>query len=294
MSHAADRPILVGGTGRSGSTIVGHLLDQHPDLMLTRPMEVRFITGNDGLADALSIAQKRPGGKKARAAAELAVLRIRERWFARAENVGLHTSISETQLIELCDRYLAGFDTYPLEATQELTRSIMRNVAAAIGASRWVDTTPANARKADKVESIYPDSMVIVVHRDGRDVAASFTHQSFGPDDVFDALTQWEQRMLRIHRAVANSRPERIVEVDLVDLVIRDRLHTLERICRAIDVPVAPQMVGWFDQNVTAQAAHGGRWRRDFDASTCERLDEAYATICERLIGAGVRIPPAE
>ena len=50
------RPVLVGGTGRSGSTIVGHLLDHHPALTLTRPMEVRFIAGTDGLADALAIA----------------------------------------------------------------------------------------------------------------------------------------------------------------------------------------------------------------------------------------------
>ena len=67
MSNA-ERPILVGGTGRSGSTIVGHLLDHHPDLTLTRPMEVRFITGNDGIADALAVAMRKPGSAKAEAA----------------------------------------------------------------------------------------------------------------------------------------------------------------------------------------------------------------------------------
>jgi len=62
-------PVFVGGTGRSGSTIVGDLLDHHPEITLTRPMEVRFITGNNGIADALGKAGK-PSGKKA---AELAV-----------------------------------------------------------------------------------------------------------------------------------------------------------------------------------------------------------------------------
>jgi hypothetical protein len=61
------RPVLVGGTGRSGSTIVGHLLDHHPELTLTRPMEVRFLAGNDGLADALAVALRRPGSPKAQA-----------------------------------------------------------------------------------------------------------------------------------------------------------------------------------------------------------------------------------
>lgn len=292
MSNA-ERPVLVGGTGRSGSTIVGHILDHHPDLTLTRPMEVRFITGNDGVVDALAVAQRKPGSDKARAAAQLAASRIMDRWFERAEDVGLHTSMSKQELTVLCDTYVNSFSEDPTAATRALTRSIMAKVAASIGADRWVDTTPANARKADKVETVYPESVVIVVNRDGRDVAASFTHQSFGPDDVFEALDQWEQRMLRIHKAVSNARPDRIVEVDLVDLVINDRLAALQRICRAIDVPLAPAMVDWFDANVTEQAAHGGRWRRDFDPETCDRLDRAYGDACERLTAAGVRIPPA-
>ena len=288
----SEQPILVGGTGRSGSTIVGHLLDHHPQLTLTRPMEVRFITGNDGLTDALTVGLRKPGSPKARAAAELAVDRIRNRWFRRAEHVGLHTSIGEDELAVLCGIYLDAFDAEPLEATRALVREVMSQVAANIGADRWVDTTPANARKADRVEPIYPESTVIIVHRDGRDVAASFTQQSFGPDDVFDALDQWEQRMLRIHRAVQSSRPDRIIEIDLVDLVDRDRSGSLARVCAAVGVEEDPAMVAWFQENVTASGAHHQRWRSDFEPDVCEQIDERYSAITERLREHGVRIPP--
>ena len=288
----SERPVLVGGTGRSGSTIVGHLLDHHRQLTLTRPMEVRFITGNDGLADAVTVGSRKPGSAKARAAAELAVDRMRNRWFRRAEHVGLHTSMTEDELGVLCGNYLDAFDAEPLQATRLLVREVMSRVAANIGAERWVDTTPANARKADRVEPIYPESTVIVVHRDGRDVAASFTQQNFGPDDVFEALDQWEQRMLRIHRAVQASRPDRILEIDLVDLVDRDRSGSLARLCAAIGVDEDPAMVSWFEENVTASGAHHGRWRSDFEPSVCEQIDERYSAITERLEGDGVRIPP--
>lgn len=290
----AERPVLVGGTGRSGSTIVGHLLNHHPELTLTRPMEVRFITGNDGVADALAVARKKPGSDEARSAAELAVSRILERWFERAPTVGLHTAMDKAELAQLCDEYLVAHQDDPLHAAQQLTRSIMAQVAESCGAERWVDTTPANARKADKVEAIYPQSVVVIVHRDGRDVAASFAHQSFGPDNVFEAMEVWEQRMLRIHRAVERSRADRIVQIDLVDLVHNARGETLARICQAIDVPVAPEMTAWFEANVTPEGAHGGRWRRDFDEQTGRELDEAYAAACERLRSSGVRIPPAQ
>ena len=103
-----SRPVLVGGTGRSGSTIVGDLLDHHPDLTLTRPMEVRFIAGNDGLADALALGLRRPGSPKSLAAADLAVDRLLTRWFERAPDVGLHTSMSREDVERWAHEYLVG------------------------------------------------------------------------------------------------------------------------------------------------------------------------------------------
>ena len=290
-NDAFASPVLVGGTGRSGSTIVGHLLDHHRSLTLTRPMEVRFITGNDGVADALAIAIKNPKSAKATQAAQLAADRIRFRWFERAENVGLHTSISQTLLEEWLEAYLASFSADPLAASQSLVHLVMAAVAESAGAQRWVDTTPANARKADKVEPIYPDSKVIVVTRDGRDVSASFVQQPFGPNDVFEALDQWEQRMLRAHRAAMNSRPGRVLTIELIDLVARAREETVQQICSFLDVDEDPLMLEWFNANVTANNAHVGRWRAQFDDSTAEQIDAYYEKICSRLVADGVEVP---
>lgn len=286
-----ERPVLVGGTGRSGSTIVGHLLDHHPDLTLTRPMEVRFITGNDGLADALAIATRKPGSEKAEAAAQLAVDRLLHRWFERAPEVGLHQSMTIEEVERWSHEYLVVMPTDPLAATRSLTRRIMERVAERLGAARLVDTTPANARKADRAEPIYPESSVVVVTRDGRDVAASFVSQSFGPDDVFAALDQWEQRMLRTHQAVAACRPGRVLTVPLMDLVVERRQESLQQLCDHVGVPVDAGMVAWFDANVTPEGAHPGRWRRDFDEATCQRIDDHYADACARLRDQGVDIP---
>lgn len=286
-----ERPVLVGGTGRSGSTIVGQLLDHHPDLTLTRPMEVRFIAGNDGLADALAVALRKPGSERAEAAAALAVDRLLNRWFERTPEVGLHQSASREEVERWAHEYLVDMPHDPVAATRELTNRIMGRIADRLGASRLVDTTPANARKADRLERIYPASVVVVVTRDGRDVAASFVSQSFGPDDVFEALAQWEQRMLRIHAAVAASRPDRVLTVELMDLVVHDRVGTLARLCAFLEVPVDAGMVAWFDANVTPDGAHPGRWREDFDAETCARIDDVYSGAVQRLRAAGVAIP---
>lgn len=282
-------PILVGGTGRSGSTVVGHLLDHHRDLVLTRPMEVRFIAGNNGFADALAVAMRGRKPAKAREAAELAVDRLKHRWYQRAAEVGLHTSISMERLGVLTKVYLEMVDHDPVEATQRLVMAIMIDVAP-VG-FRWIDTTPANARVADRLEMIYPQSKIIGVIRDGRDVAASFVQQVFGPDDIFDALEQWERRMRKMHLASLASRPGRVLILDLVDLVARDRQGTLQQLCDFLEIPVDPDMTTWFDLNVTEHAAHAGRWRHQFEGALAAQIDGVYRESVDRLRAEGVRIP---
>jgi hypothetical protein len=199
--------------------------------------------------------------------------------------------MSLDQVVAWSDSYLGEFDADPVGATRRLCGRILLPIAERLGASRLVDTTPANARKADRLEAIYPESRVVMVTRDGRDVSASFVSQSFGPDDVFVALDQWERRMLRSHAAALASRPERVLQFELMDLVVQDRAATLERLCAFLDVPVDDGMIEWFDQNVTSDGMHPGRWRRDFDDETCRRIDAHYAVACERLQTASVSIP---
>lgn len=282
-------PVFTGGTGRSGSTIVGHLLDHHPDLTLTRPMEVRFISGNDGVLDALHAARR--DARRGLATAHIAAERIRARWFYRAPEVGLHTSVSEEQITAWTQDYLDHFASDPAATSITLVERVMDAVCDSIGAQRWVDTTPANARKGDRLTWIYPQARVIAVVRDGRDVAASFVAQSFGPDDVFEALDQWEERMLRIHRSLTAAPAGTMMRIDLFDLVIAARDVTVTDMLGFVGLSESDAMRTWFDSHVTAASAHGGRWRTQFDAQTVRNIDARYRDICARLVDSGVMIP---
>ena len=287
MGSSSLNPVFVGGTGRSGSTIVGDLLDHHPAITVTIPMEVRFITGNNGIVDALAKAGK-PAGLKA---AELAVDRIHNRWFFRTENVGLHTSMSREFVTETTDRYLAHFENSPQHASQVLVYSIMEKVALGCDAERWVDTTPANARKANLITPIYPQQKVIVMVRDGRDVAASFVHQDFGPSDVFEAVALWEKRMIKSDQAVKRCAAGVVLTLDLQDLVVTERDASLDLILEHCELDDSLEMRDWFNARVTPDGAHAGRWRRDFDDSTCAVIDKVYSDSCERLRELGISIP---
>jgi hypothetical protein len=285
-------PVLVGGTGRSGSTILGQILGQHTDLMLTDPPEIRFLANDHGVAEALTRAGK-PWirRRRSRSTPQFCLERTKTLWFWRAAKIGLHTSITIEELDELGQAYLADFRRDPVKASQEFTFAIMRKVARDADGRRWVDTTPANARISEQIEPIYPESQVIAMIRDGRDVAASFVAQTFGPNEIFASLAQWEKRSLLIHQATLASRPGRCIVVDMLDLVDRERDATLTRICDFLNVPVDPGMKAWFDETVSAENAHVGRWRTQFDADTTKEIDRVYGEMVARLSDQGVQIP---
>jgi hypothetical protein len=65
-------PIFIGGTGRSGTTILGRLLGAHPDYE-TIPVEARFHSSPDGL----------PGVLGGSVTPEEFVHRVVEQWYYR-------------------------------------------------------------------------------------------------------------------------------------------------------------------------------------------------------------------
>jgi len=260
--------------------------------MLTDPPEIRFLANDHGVAEALTMARGSFRRRlRSKSEARLCLDRTKTLWFWRAAKIGLHTSITIEEVDALGQAYLAEFGKDPLAASQKFTYAIMAKVAANAEGRRWVDTTPANARISEQIEPIYPESQVIAMIRDGRDVAASFVEQNFGPNEIFASLRQWEQRTLLIHKATLASRPGRCIIVDMLDLVDRERESTLQRICDFLGVPVDPGMKAWFDETVNAENAHVGRWRTQFDSETTLEIDRVYGEMVEQLRDQGVQIP---
>lgn len=286
-----DRPVFVGGTGRSGTTIAGRLLGHHGDLRATNPRELRFIASKGGLADAYA----------GIVTPEQVVADLWEHWYVRVKpsgaTSGLFRRLDEEQMKQACADYIAGFAEDPFVASRHFAERIV-SAPPASGARRgrpvkprWVDTTPANARAADRVLALFPEGVVVHMMRDGRDVAASFVSKPFGPTDVFEALEAWRERMQDAHRAEMACPPGRFVRIDLHELSVTHRDETLSRLLEAIGAPPDERMLAWFNANVLPQQAHVGRWRRDYDDATARRLDARYEEICREFDAAGVPYP---
>jgi hypothetical protein len=285
IRDAPNDPIFVGGTGRSGTTIAGRLLGHHRDVGSTNPRELRFIASSGGLADAYS----------GRCTPETVAKNMFVHWFERVKPSGvvsgLYRRVSRDEMQALLDDYVSAFPSDPYAASRRFAETVISSRVKRDPEGRWVDTTPANARAADRVLALFPEGRVVHMMRDGRDVAASFVSKPFGPDEVFTGLDEWRARMIEAHEAEQRAPAGRVFRVDLEELAATRREESLDALLDFLSLADDRRMRDWFDKKVVAAQAHVGRWRKDYDDDTAHAIDERYAQIIAELDARGVPHP---
>jgi hypothetical protein len=280
-----EQAVLVGGTGRSGTTIAGRVLNNHPALALTSPAEVRFLTGREGILEALG--PLLPGGKLGDSDPEKFARRMRGlfyRWSkpSGAEE-GLHRSVDEAILDAAVTNYLEEVSADPVGASRRLIFAIIPSTLRSSAGSRWVDTTPSNVQSVRALHALLPEAKFVHMMRDGRDVAVSFASKRFGPGDPLEALEKWGERMLRSFAEESAVPAGMVIRVDLADWVGPDGIDSLRTVCDFLGADRNAGLENWFSANVTSDAMHGGRWRRDLTTETAEALDHRYRNWCDLL-----------
>ncbi len=141
-------PLFVGGTGRSGTTIVARILGADPGYHMI-PFEVRFLTDRGGLCD---LVEKRDGVQQVRLA-DAAPLERRRRRCGRAEarqrGAAAGGAGGAPGRASKTDR--AG-------AAARFVHRLLDPVATAAGASGWIEMTPGNVRVAPVLARCWPAS----------------------------------------------------------------------------------------------------------------------------------------
>lgn len=281
------QPVFVGGTGRSGTTIGGLLLDSFPGIRLTLPPEVRFISGTNGVLDVYETLVDGQTHDGRTAAPEKLRRNLHGPWFKRAKPSGfvggLHLSIDKPAMREATARYLDEIRDDPGGASRRLTETIINGQRQSGAPIRWVDSTPKNARRADALRAVFPDARVVHMTRDGRDVAMSFAAQSFGPADAPAALEAWFDRMSLALTAESLAPPGTVLRMPLMDLARHDRIPSLHRLGDFLGLDATADVIDWFNTEIDAERAHEGRWRRDAEPLLAAQLDERYQQMLAEL-----------
>jgi hypothetical protein len=286
--------LFTGGTGRSGTTILGVLLGKHPAIWATLPREMRILTDEGGLLDLVIGGTRyswlpRPIKRKA------FLGKIKGDWWLRVgpdgTPRGLHRGVDRTEFEVALKLFEDGAGPL-LKRSQALVSNLFDPPARRHGASMWVDTTPANAMHAHRILKLLPDARLIQVVRDGRDAASSVLTKNWGPNDPMKALEWWRNRMIWSHEGVSKAPAARVMTIRLEDLLIHERDSTYKQMLDFLGLEDHQEMSTFFNTTMSAENGHPGRWATDIPAAQRDAFAARYEEIWHELHGRGLVLSP--
>ncbi|HET6830508.1 MAG TPA: sulfotransferase [Solirubrobacterales bacterium] len=294
---AAERPtdpelLFVGGTGRSGTHVVSQLLSNHSHWARV-PIEARFHVNPQGFPDLLSgqvspdqfqRKLKRFWWRRIRAG-EVAPVVARRIAFGRKVR-GLHKIVARDRF----DAALAAFEVTvgtDLElACRNLFLDLLWPVATEAGKPGLIEMSCFTIAESPTLIRLFPDAKLIHTVRDGRDAGSSKVakrQKRSHPRDGSEGIRWWEGRLRRIEAGVRELPPGRVLTISLDELVDGDRDRIYGEILDHVGVEDEPAMREFFEQEMSASAAHRERWREGLDAEQQAALAREYEKTLDRL-----------
>lgn len=280
-------PVFIGGTGRSGTTLVARLLGYHPKAFVPK-WETQFLVAPKGLLSCLE------GGRAEDF--ELFSELMRGRWFQRLVSPGTPREYSAGLCEELS---IEQVEMALLRLKQELDRVPTGNNAVSFlsdlysdkihlsGSTLFGEKTPANLIFADRLQNNFPDMRFVHVIRDGRDVLSSILSRSFWPitgtllsppdsrftgEVTFESAVEYWPTVLRHGETALSAIPEnRIIQLRLEDLIDSPK-KTLTKLFDFLEI-------GWDDAVLQQpiRSSSVGRWKNDLTPSQAEMATREYA-----------------
>lgn len=310
--------LLIGGTGRSGTTIFRKVMECHPDIA-TVP-EWRILTDPGGIVEYLTVLRQGNPSMCDQAYRRLCLLlkdvphsaffsRVVSRFFPKLESLSPRrltwrystmsaekdlpgfSVIADDLLHALANffwhgqyaglqfgqhRHIAGI-MGDVESAESAFRKFLAKIAITAmqqqNRSRFMEKNTWSLLHFDVVSRLYPNGRLVHIHRDPRDVVASYTKQVWMPSDpVQSALVLkrlydlWWQARSQVHES-------RWMEIGLQELV-DDTENVLKRVCRFWEIEFDPCLL-----SVDLSRSNSGRWKKDLTPDEQEKVENILGEI---------------
>lgn len=216
------RPFFILGSGRSGTSLLSRMLNQHPNLAVPPESHLysmfhRWV----GCYGSLAAEQNR-----AKLAADIIATGPLQDWSPRLR----------------ADEVLAHIEGADFGAVVD---AVMRAWAAKQGKRRWGEKTPKHIRYWRQISADFPGSPVIHVVRDGRDVALSMIRARFGPKSIYSCANGWKEYLEQMEDVKNKQPPELFFEVSYEDM-LENTERVLKEVCDFLGESYTPEMLAYY------------------------------------------------
>lgn len=306
-SKIENKYLFIGGTGRSGTNITRKIFAEHP-LVASFPFEYRFIIDPDGVIDfylSMSYAWSpyMTDVKIKRLQFFLENLSVRNtkkvnykdwelaEWFPHYKR-NIDTLIGELKTFDydgfwpgaIGDResYQISFSEYKSRETlaEIIGRFLKNNIDEFMAINKkhfFVEDNTWNILFAKELFELMPESKMLHVIRDPRDVIASFMEQTWCPDDFNAALKMYKSIISRWFN-VENSLPHNFYKlIKLEDLVINPKAK-IEEICYFCEMPFNDKLL-----SIELNKHNLNRWKKVFSKQNESAIESELSNVFKRL-----------
>ena len=217
-----SRPFFILGAGRSGTSLLSRMLNQHPNLAVP-PESHLYNTFYPwlGYYGSLAVPQNR-----ATLVADIVASGPLRDWSPRLR----------------ADEVLRHIDGDSFGAVVD---GVMRAWAAKQGKGRWGEKTPGHAHYWGPISADFEGVPVIHVVRDGRDVAMSMIEARFGPKSIYSCAMGWREYLHKIEDVRSRWPRQLFFEVAYEDLLDNTK-RVLKEVCDFLGERYAPEMLGYY------------------------------------------------
>ena len=299
-------PVFIGGSGRSGTTVTLNLLQRHPQFHASLPREIKFLTSRHGLLDLVytrpfSVEEDLHGYRYNLVTRVLPLLRrdqmeyftnnLFNRWWSEKGKAGKARGLVQSLSFEVVEKAHNEFiQTFAVDRARAAREFFYSLADAQINkdALYFGDSTPVNMMHADQIHKLFPEARFINVLRDGRDVAVSISKERWGPNDPYEGLSWWANRVHRAAVALKRVDPNSVFQLRIEDLIVHEREKSYANLLNFLKLDDSEVLREYFAEQLTAEKLHTGRWCNEVKDSV--RFDAKYTVLCKKLLSRGIEI----
>jgi hypothetical protein len=283
-------PIFIGGTGRSGTTVLGDLLNEHSQIRTSNPTEIKFLANRGGFLDVVfgsmsSNVENREKvslihwrtyrERKARdkAARERRYQEFTSKLWAKWWQIdappphgpGLQAGISREVFEGLLNNFYKRMNGNTEKVARKFLDSFIASQSGRKDERYWAETTPMNISYSRRLLQIYPEAKFIVMKRDSRDVIASLLKKDWGPKTPLEGVEWIEARLRADQEALAFIPSSQVLTLHLEELVSENFEASYAKLLGFLEIADEPRMREFHRSKMTAENASSGRWKSEID-----------------------------